>query len=115
MHHIEQRPSPISIGTWDQQSLEITQSHPLSLSGLLEECPVHVLPFPNSLMVAIAAEYESGELTIDHEEIAHADFFPCHCLPPVPPKLSSARDLIDDFVIRCGGGPADQQEWGPMG
>jgi NAD+ diphosphatase len=37
---------------------------------------------------------------MDPTEIAEADWFPPHALPRVPPPLSIARALIDDFVRR---------------
>lgn len=57
-------------------------------------------PFPHSLMVAFTAAYAGGELTLDDGELAHADWFAADQLPPVPPPMSIARRLIDDFVAR---------------
>jgi NAD+ diphosphatase len=55
-------------------------------------------PFPDSLMTAFKAEYDSGELKADGDEILHADWFSYDELPPVPGKWSIARRLIDAFV-----------------
>ncbi len=55
-------------------------------------------PFPNSLMIGFTAEYESGELRIDREEIVEAGWFRAGTLPQIPPKASIARRLIDAFV-----------------
>jgi NAD+ diphosphatase len=55
-------------------------------------------PFPDSLMVGFTAEYDSGEIQIDHKEIAEAEWFTKKNLPDVPGKLSIARKLIDWFV-----------------
>ncbi len=55
-------------------------------------------PFPNSLMIAFTAEYASGNLKIDPQELADAQWFPPDNLPLVPPPISIARQLIDDFV-----------------
>jgi len=55
-------------------------------------------PFPNSLMIGFTALYASGDITIDHEEIAEAAWFNKHNLPNIPSKLSIARKLIDWFV-----------------
>ena len=55
-------------------------------------------PFPNSLMVGFVAEYASGELTPDLEEIEAVDWFEKHNIPPVPGELSIARKLIDWFI-----------------
>ena len=55
-------------------------------------------PFPHSLMVGFFADYASGEIVVDGEEIADARWFSARDLPPVPPKLSIARKLIDTWV-----------------
>ncbi len=54
-------------------------------------------PFPDSLMIGFTAEYDSGEIEIDASEIVHADWFSADDLPPIPPRLSIARHLIDWF------------------
>lgn len=55
-------------------------------------------PFGRSLMVGFMAEYAAGELRVDGEEIAEADWFTPEALPPrIPPRLSIARRLIDAF------------------
>jgi NAD+ diphosphatase len=55
-------------------------------------------PFPDSLMIGFTAEYESGEIRIDGEEIVKAGWFKADALPKVPGKLSIAGELIDWFV-----------------
>jgi NAD+ diphosphatase len=55
-------------------------------------------PFPNSLMVAFTAEYASGEIELEEEEMADAGWYGPHDLPRIPPRLSIARRLIDDFL-----------------
>lgn len=58
-------------------------------------------PFPDSLMVGFTAEYASGELTIDHNEIEHADWYRYDNLPGKPSvSISIARKLIDFFVTQ---------------
>lgn len=57
-------------------------------------------PFPNSLMIAFTAEYDRGEIRLEEEELADAGWFQADALPPVPPPISIARRLIDDFVSR---------------
>jgi NAD+ diphosphatase len=61
-------------------------------------------PFPNNLMLGFHAEYESGELLLQEDEIAEADFFRYDALPPIPPAGSIAHALIQDFVARCRAG-----------
>ena len=55
-------------------------------------------PFPDSLMIAFTAEYASGEIQRDPSEIADAGWFRADDLPPIPSKISIARQLIDWFV-----------------
>jgi NAD+ diphosphatase len=54
-------------------------------------------PFPDSLMIGFTADYKSGEIASDGEEILHADWFSPDNLPNIPGKLSIARELIDWF------------------
>jgi NAD+ diphosphatase len=55
-------------------------------------------PFPDSLMVAFVAEHASGDIVVDGDEIEDARWFRADALPPVPPNLSIARQLIDAWV-----------------
>jgi len=57
-------------------------------------------PFPDSLMLGFTAEYAAGKIQIDKSEIVDAGWFTADNLPPVPPKISIARQLIDWFVTR---------------
>jgi NAD+ diphosphatase len=53
-------------------------------------------PFPGSLMVAFTAEYSSGEIKVDPNEIAEARWFgPGDKLPELPPAQSISRALIE--------------------
>jgi NAD+ diphosphatase len=54
-------------------------------------------------MVGYTARWKSGELLPDPTELAEASWFSPDALPPVPPKLSISRELIDDFVARHRG------------
>ncbi len=60
-------------------------------------------PFTGSLMIGFTARWESGELVVDPGELAEAGWYAPDALPPVPPRLSIARALIDDFVQRWRG------------
>jgi NAD+ diphosphatase len=51
-------------------------------------------PFPNQLMLGYFAEYASGEVTPDLDEIAEANWYHPRELPPVPPPSSIAGQLI---------------------
>jgi NAD+ diphosphatase len=55
-------------------------------------------PFPNSLMIGFTADYESGEINVDGNEIAHARWFGVDELPELPSRISIARELIDWYV-----------------
>lgn len=56
-------------------------------------------PFPNSLMIGFLAEWAGGEPIIgDPEEIEDARWFRVDNLPPLPPKVSIARAMIDAFL-----------------
>lgn len=55
-------------------------------------------PFPDSLMVGFIAEYLSGEIKIDPEELSDAQWFQRDKMPLIPPRLSIARKMIDWFL-----------------
>ena len=55
-------------------------------------------PFPDSLMIGFIAEYKSGEIVIDKNEIEEAAWFSPDKLPLVPSRYTIARELIDWFV-----------------
>ncbi|GLR09013.1 NAD(+) diphosphatase [Mixta theicola] len=58
-------------------------------------------PFPHSLMMAFMAEYDSGELQIDNNELIDAGWFRYDALPQLPPAGTVARRLIEDTVALC--------------
>ncbi len=55
-------------------------------------------PFSSSLMIAYTAEYDSGEINIDPNEISEAGWYRYDDLPLIPSTISIARRLIDWFV-----------------
>ena len=55
-------------------------------------------PFPHSLMLGFTASWAGGEITPDPLEIAEADWYSRDALPPIPPGMSIARRLIDDWA-----------------
>ncbi len=56
-------------------------------------------PFPDSLMLAFTADYASGEIVMDQDEIEDAGWYRHDNLPGLPSvALSIAMKLIDDFV-----------------
>ena len=68
-------------------------------------------PFPNSLMLGFTAEYAGGDIALGDDEIADAQWFAAAALPLLPPKISIARQLIDDFVARQGANATDLPTW----
>lgn len=58
-------------------------------------------PFPHSLMVGFVADWLTGEITIDEDEIEDARWFTADALPKLPHPMFIARALIDDFVSRA--------------
>jgi NAD+ diphosphatase len=60
-------------------------------------------PFPHSLMIAFVADWASGEIQIDGEEIVAAEWFPVDALPQLPPRISIARRLIDAVAAEMAG------------
>ena len=58
-------------------------------------------PFTGSLMIGFTARWVSGEIVADPAEITDAGWFAPDALPMLPPPLSIARELIDDFVARA--------------
>ncbi len=51
-------------------------------------------PFPSNLMIAFKAEYASGEIRLQEEEISDAQFFKFDDLPEIPFKGSIAHAMI---------------------
>ncbi|ALB61309.1 NADH pyrophosphatase [Cronobacter condimenti 1330] len=58
-------------------------------------------PFPQSLMTAFTAEYDSGEINIDPKELIDAGWYRYDQLPLLPAPGTVARRLIEDTVARC--------------
>lgn len=51
-------------------------------------------PFPHQLMLGFFCDYVDGELVLQEDELAHADWFRPGELPPVPPLSTIAGHLI---------------------
>lgn len=58
-------------------------------------------PFPQSLMTAFMADYDSGEIVIDPKELLQAAWYRYDDLPLLPPPGTVARRLIEDTVAMC--------------
>jgi NAD+ diphosphatase len=59
-------------------------------------------PFPHSLMVGFTARHAGGDIEVDGAEIDDAAWFPREALPHIPPRLSIARWLIEDWLRASG-------------
>lgn len=59
-------------------------------------------PFPNSLMLGFFARYESGDIVLQEDEIADAQWFDCDALPNIPGPVAISRWLIDRYLHRRG-------------
>lgn len=59
-------------------------------------------PFPHSLMLGFTAEYASGDIFIQPEELADAQWFHVDELPDLPTSFSISRFLINDFIRSRG-------------
>lgn len=57
-------------------------------------------PYPCGLMVGFMAEYDSGELHLQHSELRNGGWFRYDNLPQLPEKLSIARRIIDHWLTR---------------
>ena len=55
-------------------------------------------PFPHSLMVGFRAEWLGGDIVCDPAEIVDAQWYTRDALPNLPPRISIARRLIDDWL-----------------
>ena len=56
-------------------------------------------PYPSGLMVGFIADYESGEIRLQDEELSSGAFYTKDNLPEIPRKLSLARKLIDNWLV----------------
>lgn len=55
-------------------------------------------PYPNGIMIGFSAEYESGTIKLQNEELSTGEFYHRDALPEIPKKLSIARKLIDAWL-----------------
>ncbi|KAA6333660.1 NADH pyrophosphatase [termite gut metagenome] len=54
--------------------------------------------FPSNLMVGFIADYDSGEIMLQHEELSFGAFYTKNNLPELPGKPSLARKMIDWWI-----------------
>lgn len=55
-------------------------------------------PYPCGLMVGFTADYVSGDIRLQREELSAGSWFTRDNLPEIPEKLSIARMLLDDWL-----------------
>jgi NAD+ diphosphatase len=55
-------------------------------------------PFPSQLMVGFVATYAGGEVTIDHDELEDARWFPRNQLPNRPSRHSIAGYILHHYA-----------------
>lgn len=55
-------------------------------------------PYPSGLMVGFFADYESGKIKLQKDELSAGAFYHRNNLPELPRKLSIARRLIDAWL-----------------
>jgi len=61
-------------------------------------------PFPSQLMLAFIVDYKSGEIMLEPEEIAEANWYHVNDLPTVPSAaISVAGELIQHYVNQVNG------------
>ena len=58
-------------------------------------------PYPSGVMIGFTADYASGEIKLQDEELNAGAFFTKDNLPEIPQKLSLARKLIDDWLEKA--------------
>lgn len=55
-------------------------------------------PYPSGIMIGYTAEYDSGTIKLQNEELSAGTFYSRTHLPEIPQKLSIARKLIDAWL-----------------
>ena len=66
--------------------------------GCLRYFQSQAWPFPNQLMLGYFAEYGSGVIVPDQQEIVDAGWFHYRELPNIPPQSAIAGQLIRHYV-----------------
>ena len=62
-------------------------------------------PYPSGIMIGFFADYESGTIKLQDDELSAGSFFSKENLPELPAKLSIARRMIDWWLA---GEPAEK-------
>ena len=62
-------------------------------------------PFPSNIMVGFRAEYASGELKPDGDEVVSSGWFGRDSLPEIPRRGSIARAMLDAWIAERDAAP----------
>ena len=65
-------------------------------------------PFPSNIMIGFRAEYASGELKPDGEEVVESGWFDREHLPEIPHHGSIARAMLDALVAESRKGEREE-------
>ncbi|HEV8077718.1 MAG TPA: NAD(+) diphosphatase [Marinobacter sp.] len=68
-------------------------------------------PFPHQLMAGFFADYESGELVLQQDELADAGWFVPGHTPPIPPLTTISGQLIHDMAEEILADIAGRANW----
>ena len=55
-------------------------------------------PYPSGIMIGFIADYESGTIKLQDEELSAGEFYSRDNMPEIPKKLSIARQMIDAWL-----------------
>lgn len=55
-------------------------------------------PYPSGIMIGFIADYESGTIKLQDEELSTGEFYSKENMPEIPKKLSIARKMIDAWL-----------------
>jgi len=55
------------------------------------------------MMIGFTASWEAGDIAIDTNEIADAQWFRRDTMPRIPPRMSISRVLIDSYLDAVDG------------
>ena len=85
------------------ETLEETVAREVREEVNVEVCKIKYIdsqpwPFPHSLMIGFSAQYASGDIRTDNNEIEDAQWFSRDNLPLLPTRMSIARHLIELFI-----------------
>ena len=90
-------------GLKEALSREVAEETGLEVTNIRYQASQH-WPFPHQLMVGFLADYKSGELKLQEDELAEAGWFTPEEHPPIPPETTIAGRLISAMKKEIAGG-----------